>query len=229
MVSIGKTKVMTGVKIERGEPFSDRPEEGVFTTNVELIPLASPNFEPGPPGEDSVELARVVDRGIRESKVLDLSKLCIIPGKIVFVIFIDIYVLDHDGNLFDASALASLLALLNAKMRNYSVNKNGELNFEEGYIKLPLQNYPIEISVGKVGEQMIVDPGLDEETVVDALITIAIGKNGDICAIQKRKTGVFSVDEVLQATTIAQKKAENIRENILKEFIDEYEKAQVIT
>jgi exosome complex component RRP42 len=225
LVSLGKTKVMTGVKIETGTPFPDRPQDGVLTTNVELVPLASPNFEPGPPSESSIELARVVDRGIRESKALDLSELCVAPGKLVFVVFVDIYVLDHDGNLFDASALASISALLNARMRNYSVRKNGEVKFKEDYIKLPLQNYPVEVSVGKIGEKMIVDPTLSEETVADALITTAIGKNGEICALQKRKTGTFSMEEVLQAVTIAQRKAEEIREKILGEFIDEYEKA----
>jgi exosome complex component RRP42 len=225
LVSLGKTKVMAGVKIETGTPFPDRPQDGVLTTNAELVPLASPNFEPGPPNEASIELARVVDRGIRESKALDLSELCVVPGKLVFVVFVDIYILDHDGNLFDASALASVSALLTAKMRDYSVKKNGELKFKKDYIKLPLQNYPVEISLAKIDEKMIVDPTLDEEMVADTLITTAIGKKGEICALQKRKTGTYSMEEVLQAVTIAQRKAEEIREKILGEFIDEYEKA----
>ena len=95
-VRLGKTEVMVGIKIDIGEPYSDRPNEGVLTTSAEFVPLASPEFEAGPPGEDSVELARVVDRGIRESKAIDLEKLCVIPGKKVFIVFIDIYVLNHD-------------------------------------------------------------------------------------------------------------------------------------
>jgi exosome complex RNA-binding protein Rrp42 (RNase PH superfamily) len=79
--------------------------------------------------------------------------------------------------------------------------------------------------VGKIDGKMIVDPTLEEEAVVDGLITIAIGKNGEICAMQKRKAGVFSVEEILLAVTIAQKKAGEIRENVLGDLIDEYEKA----
>ena len=60
-VRLGKTEVMVGIKIDIGEPYSDRPNEGVLTTSAEFVPLASPEFEAGPPGEDSVELARVVD------------------------------------------------------------------------------------------------------------------------------------------------------------------------
>src|SRR3989337_4039736 len=112
-VYLGKTEVLVGVKVGLGEPFPDTPNEGVLTVNAELVPLASPNFEPGPPDENSIELARIVDRGIRESKVIDTEKLCIEPGKKVFIVFVDIYVLNHDGNLIDAAAFAAVSALLN--------------------------------------------------------------------------------------------------------------------
>jgi len=104
---LGKSEVLAGVKVETGEPFPDTPNEGVMTVNAELVPLASPNFEPGPPDENSIELARVVDRGIRESHAIDTEKLCIEPGKKVFVVFVDVYVLNHDGNLIDCAALAA--------------------------------------------------------------------------------------------------------------------------
>src|SRR4030043_448653 len=107
-IRLGKTDVLVGVKVGTGEPFPDTPNDGVLTVNAELVPLASPAFEPGPPDESSVELARIVDRGIRESKMIDSSKLCIEAGKKVFVVFVDVYVLNHDGNLIDASALRSV-------------------------------------------------------------------------------------------------------------------------
>ncbi|MCK4313523.1 RNA-binding protein, partial [Candidatus Bathyarchaeota archaeon] len=69
-VLLGKTEIMVGIKIEIGKPYSDTPNEGVLTVNVELVPIASPTFEPGPPKENAIELARVVDRGIRESKAI---------------------------------------------------------------------------------------------------------------------------------------------------------------
>jgi len=67
LVKIGKTQVLAGVKLEHAEPFSDRPDNGVLIVNAELLPLASPTFEPGRPDENAIELALVVDRGIRES------------------------------------------------------------------------------------------------------------------------------------------------------------------
>jgi len=140
-VLLGKTEVLVGVKIGIGKPFPDTPNEGVLTVNVELVPLASPTFEPGPPKEDAIELARIVDRGIRESKAIDLGKLCLEPGKKVLVVFVDVYVLNYDGNLIDASAIATLGALLNAKMFKYEVEE-GEVKVKPGYTPLPMQNYP---------------------------------------------------------------------------------------
>lgn len=223
LVSIGNTKVMVGVKVEIGTPFSDKPEDGALAVIAELVPLASPKFEPGPPNENAVELARVVDRGLRESKALDLSRLCLVPGKKVLVVFIDIYVLDHDGNLFDASALAAILALLNTKMKKYIV-KNEEIIIKDEKIRLPLQNFPVEISIGKIANKIFCDPSLEEEEIADTLITIAVKKNGEICAVQKRKTGPLSVNEILQAISIARNKADEMRKDVIGEAIDDWEK-----
>ncbi len=63
-VHLGKTRVMTGVKYDVGTPYSDNPDEGVTTVMAELVPIASAMFESGRPGEDAIQLARVVDRGI---------------------------------------------------------------------------------------------------------------------------------------------------------------------
>ncbi len=214
LVHIGRTKVLAGVKVEIGEPFSDRPNEGVLTVNSEFVPLASPEFEAGPPGEESIELARVVDRGIRESKAIDLEKLCIIPGKKVFVVFIDIYVLNHDGNLIDASALAAMAALINTKIFNYEL-EGEEVKIKLGYTQLPVVNYPISVTFAKINDKMIVDPGLDEEEVMDARFTVTFDKNGNICAMQKGGGGTFTKEQILEAIRIGREKAEEIRRLII--------------
>jgi exosome complex component RRP42 len=215
-VLLGKTEVLVGVKIQTGEPFSDTPNEGVLTVNAELVPLASPTFEPGPPDERSIELARVVDRGLRESKVLNLEKLCLEPGKNVVVVFIDIYVLNHDGNLIDASALAALAALINTKMPKYGVEE-GEVKVKSSYTPLPVQNYPIAITFAKIEDKMVADPWLEEEQVMDARLTIAIEKDGKICAIQKGGTGYFNAEQILELAKVAQQKAAEIRKSVVKE------------
>ncbi|MCS7096548.1 MAG: exosome complex protein Rrp42 [Candidatus Bathyarchaeota archaeon] len=212
-VLLGKTEVMVGVKIEVGQPFLDTPNDGVLTVNAELVPLASPTFEPGPPDENSIELARVVDRGIRESKAVDLPKLCIEPGKKVFVLFVDIYVLNHDGNLIDASALAALAALKNTKIFNYEV-QDGEIKIKPGYTPLQLQAHPIAITFAKINDKLVVDPWLEEEQVMDARLTITTDDQGRICAVQKGGSGFFTTKQIMEAAQIAVEKAKEIRKKL---------------
>lgn len=219
LVSLGNTKVLVGIKIETGKPFPDKPEEGVLIVNSEFVPLASPTFETGPPREDSVQLSRVVDRGIREAKVIDTKKLCIVPGKNVFLVFVDIYVLDHDGNLIDASALASISALLNTKMKEYVVTKKGELKFKKKNVKLPVTNYPVEVTMVKINDKLIVDPSLEEELASDTQITIAIDKDDKICAMQKSRIGTLTPADITEAVKTAKIKAKELREKFLKGII----------
>lgn len=214
-VRLGKTEVLVGIKIGIGEPFSDLPNEGVLTVNAELVPLASPTFEPGPPNERSIELARIVDRGIRESKAIDLEKLCIEPGKKVFMVFVDVYVLNYDGNLIDASALAALAALLNTKVFNYEV-KEGEVKIKPDYKSLPIRNHPVSITFAKINDRLVVDPRLEEERVMDARLTMTIEKDEKICALQKGGTGYFTIQQILEAAKIARKKAAELRKLVVK-------------
>ena len=214
-IKLGKTQVLVGVKADIGEPFPDTPDKGVLVSNTELLPVASPTFEPGPPNENSIELARVVDRGIRESKAIGLEDLCIIPGKKVFIVFVDIYVLNHDGNLIDASALAALAALTNTKMFNYEV-KNGEIEIKPGYKRLPIKNYPIAVTFAKINDKLIVDPWLEEENVMDARLTITFEKEGKICALQKGGSGHFTPKQILEAVKIASEKSEELRKLVVK-------------
>ena len=123
LVRLGDTKVAAGVKFELGQPYPDRPDEGAFMVDAELLPLASPTFEPGPPDENAIELARVVDRGIRESRALDLKKLCLREGELAYLIFVDLRVLDAGGNLIDAAGIAAISALLNAKIPRVEEDK----------------------------------------------------------------------------------------------------------
>jgi len=212
-VLLGKTEIVAGIKVEIGEPFPDTPNEGVLTVNAELVPLASPNFEAGPPDETSVELARIVDRGIRESKMIDTAKLVIEPGKKVFVVFVDIYVINHDGNLIDASTLASVAALLNTKMPNYEI-EDDEVKVKPGYTQLPVKKHPIEVTMAKVGGKLVVDPWLEEEQVMDARITLSIDDDGNICAIQKGCSGSFTPEQILEAAKIAKDKAKELRKQL---------------
>ncbi len=208
MVTIGNTHVLVGIKLSIGEPFPDTPDEGILIVNTELVPVASPTFEPGPPSKEATEIARVIDRGIRESHCIELEKLCITPGEKVWMINIDIHVLDHDGNLIDAGALGSIAALLTTKMPKYEDEK---IIREETSGKLPIVDIPVAVTIGKVSKNLLVDTNLIEEGAMEARITIATNKKGDICALQKGGEGYFTTAELEQAVELSINKGKEMR------------------
>src|SRR3989338_8510414 len=182
-VQIGDTVVMAGVKLSIERPFPDTPEQGGIAVNVELYPLSNPDYEPGPPGIAAVELARVVDRGIRESKAVDLKKLCIEKGEKALTVNIDIVTINDAGNLFDACALAAVAALRDAVFPKY---ENGELNYQEKTKKkLPLLKEPVSVTVYKIDKSFVIDPNKDESQVYDARLTVACTPDGLLSALQK--------------------------------------------
>ena len=227
-VKIGRTQVLAGVKMDIGDPYPDIPEEGVMTTAAELIPLASPDFEAGPPRQDAVELARVVDRGIRESEVIQVDKLCIEPYEKVWMIFIDIHILDHDGNLFDAASLASLTALYTAHIpierlkptleklqESHPVIKKYLEEHPKDY-KLPLKDPPISCTSVKYNGIVVMDPSFDEEETAEARLTVATDKNGHIRAMQKGLNGAFTQEEVKKVIKASIDNGKKIRELLYK-------------
>lgn len=207
-VRLGNSHILVGIKLGLGDPFPDTPNEGILIVNTELSPVASPTFEPGPPREAAIEMSRVIDRGIRESHCIDLEKLAITPGEKVWMINIDIHVLDHDGNLIDAGALGSIAALLNTKMPKLEDDK---IIYEEKEGKLPIREKPIAITIGKIGDKLLIDPNFDEEDTLDARVTITTMENGNICSIQKGEKGYFTIKELEEAADLSFDKGKKLR------------------
>lgn len=207
-VKLGSTDVLIGIKMNIGEPFPDTPNSGVLTTNVEMIPMASPTFESGPPSKEAIELARVVDRGIRESEAIDLEKLCITEGEKVWVLFIDAHILDYDGNLIDATALGAISALRTCVVPS-STFLPGTENFQ-----LPINHLPVACTVAKFGNHMVIDPCLDEEMIAEARLTVTTDEHGNIRAMQKGLSGSFTLDEVEKAIKLSSHIGKEIRKKI---------------
>jgi exosome complex component RRP42 len=206
-VRLGDTDVLVGVKMDVGSPFSDTPDSGVLTTSVELIPMASPSFEPGPPDENAIELARVVDRGIRESQMIDVNSLCIEPGEKVWINFVDIYVLDYDGNLFDACFLGSIAAL---KTTMVPASRH---DMGDDY-PLPTNCTPISCTAVQIENSILFDPTLDEEKVAAARLTVTTDENGDIRAMQKGLRGSLTREHITTMIDTSRRLGKDLRELI---------------
>jgi len=176
-VKIGKTDVIVGVKLGVQEPYPDHEDEGTMMTTMEYSPASGERYESGPPKINAIETSRVVDRGIRESGFIDWKKLCIKEGEKVWSIFIDIYSVNDDGNILDASGIGAMVALKLATFPVYD-EKTEKVKFGE-FTDTPLpltEKIPFSMTFYKIGKKLLIDPNRDEEDAAEARMTIAISK-----------------------------------------------------
>ena len=223
-VKIGKTEVIVGVKMQLGEPYPDSPNEGNLMVSGDLLPLASPRFETGPPKFPAIELPRVIDRGVRESGMIDFSKLVVKPGEKVWTVIIDIYPINDDGNIIDAAGIGAVVALRDTKLPG--IDENGNVDYDaktkEG---LPLlkETSPIPFSFFKLGDSIILDPTREEEEACDSRTVFGISKwNGQHMINSCQKSGKaskpISQGDIEKMMEILPKKHEELSKK-LKKFL----------
>ncbi len=213
-VKLGSTEVIVGIKLDVGVPYPDSPDSGVLISSVELIPIASASFELGPPKEQAIEIARVTDRAIRESKVIQFEKLCIKPKEKVWIVFMDIYPINDNGNLFDAAVIGAIAALYNAVFPKYDKKEERVLHDELTKEKLPLSGKPVMCTFYKVSGKFLLDATTREESVADCRLSVGTLDGKTVCAMQKGGEGTITPDEILDLVSRAFKKGEEIRKLI---------------
>jgi exosome complex component RRP42 len=212
-VTIGNTQVVVGLSVSLEEPYPDRPNSGTIVTNAELAPMASREYESGPPQEAGVELARVVDRGIREAEAIDLEDLCIEPGEKVMTVFIDAHILNDDGSLIDACSLAAMAALKTGTLPEYD-EETDTLNRDNRERDIPLQEEPVTITAHKINGEIVWDTTGEEEDAQGSRLTVSINEHGNVVAMQKGETDPFTQQEIMDIVDEAEDKTGKLREQL---------------
>jgi exosome complex component RRP42 len=213
-ITAGDVIIVAGVKMEMGKPYPDTPAEGSLMVNAELLPLSNPAYESGPPSIDSIELARVVDRTIRESKAIDLKKLSIVSGESMWIVAADVAPINANGNLLDISNLATLAAIYDTKMPELV---DGVPQYEKlSKTGLPIQHVPILVTVYKIGNMYLVDPTQEEEQYCDARLSIGMLDAKTLCALQKGGDAPLTTDDISAMVDIAFRVGEKLRKLVVK-------------
>ena len=214
-VKIGNTEVLVGIKMDIGTPYPDSQDKGTMMVTTELLPLSSSRFEYGPPKFPSIELARVIDRGIRESNFIDFKKLCVVEGEKVWTVFIDIYTINDDGNIMDAAGIGAVAALKNAKMPKYDKEKEKVLYGELTKDSLPLKkDVTIPITIHKIGKNFLVDPTREEEDLSGTRVTIGSNSKGIISSMQKAEIEPLSIKEFESILDLSEKVNKDVMKKI---------------
>jgi len=211
-VRVGKTDVVVGVKMSTGEPYPDSLDKGNLIVSGDLLPLASPRFESGPPKFNAIELPRLIDRMVRESGMIDFEKLCIKKGENVWNLFIDIYPINDDGALIDVASIATIVALKNAVFPG--LDKDGRADYKKRTKnKLPLskETLPLSFTFYKLENSLYLDPTREEAESCDTKITWGISKWNKQYMLNSCQKGLetpITIEEIEKMIEILPKKYE---------------------
>jgi exosome complex component RRP45 len=205
---LGNTRILAVVTATLEEPLPQRPTEGFFNVFVELSSMAGPEFIHTRSGTLSTEIARIIDRGLRESNAIDVENLCVNAASHVWSVRCALNVLDHDGNLIDACNAAAVAALMHFRRPECTMQQGGAITVHDPKERLPLSlgihHIPICLSFGlwdggngktaaasvtasSSSEQqlLLLDPTRHEQSICSGSMTITANQFEEICSWHK--------------------------------------------
>lgn len=210
---LGDTSAVCGIKAELATP-KRNPDHGYIVPNVELSPLCSSKFRPGPPSEQAQVLSKLIDIILSTSRALDLKDLCICKNKLVWVLYCDILCLNYNGSVIDACIAAVIAALKTLTLPEVNYNK------ETGVIVVNPENrkaftvrtLPVSASFAIFEKQLLLaDPSDDEEDLSLAKFSIVMDDEEEICYIHKPGGIAISQNLLCKGLELTKIRAKSIR------------------
>lgn len=224
---LGETRVLASISCQVTQPKSVRPQEGLLFINVEVGPMASPHFESGRPSDAGVQLNRILERVLKDSRCVDLESLCIVAEEKVWSIRIDVNILNYEGNAVDCASVACLAALAHFRRPDVTSTGNGEIIVhtaaEKALIPMVILHFPVCVSFGIFhnGKLAIADPSKLEERVSEANIVFGINSYKELCGLHLGGTTLTNPQLLLRCaekgTKRARKLVDLIKETLAKD------------
>lgn len=194
VVKYGETTVVCGIKAELAVPKATDPDSGYVVPNVELTPLCSPKYRPGPPTDEVQVFSKNLMDILVNSNCINTKDLCIEKEKLVWVLYCDVSCFNYDGSLLDAATLALMGALHTCTLPKVIYDSNTQTyKVDDGSRwKLNVKSLPVSTTFMVFDDStVVVDPTAEEEELSSSLTTVT-SCNSDICFMYK--SGASSVD-----------------------------------
>ncbi|EGG14605.1 Putative exosome complex exonuclease RRP45 [Cavenderia fasciculata] len=217
-VQLGRTRVYTSVSCEVAEPRPERPNEGFFVFNTNISQMSNVEVDIGRSNPAELELGRLVERGLKESRAIDTEALCIVAGQKVWRIVTNIHILDDCGNLLDCASISVITALLHFRKPDVTLVGNEATIHtleEREPVPLSIHHYPVSVTFGFFPDSlMIVDPDAKEEMVIDGKLSFLVNVHKEICGVSKSGGMSTSIDQVIKCSKMAINRAFDITNKI---------------
>ncbi|KAG7225467.1 hypothetical protein INR49_027462 [Caranx melampygus] len=220
-VSLGHTVVLVGIKAEIGKPRPMVPDEGYLEFFVDC--QCDPEFE-GRGGEElGTELSNTLYKVFNNKHSVDLKGLSISAGEHCWVLYVDVLLLQCDGNLYDAISIAIKAALFNTKIPrvHISADDEGEKEIElsdDPYdcMRLNVENVPCIVTLCKVGHRHVVDATLQEKACSVASLIISVTQKGTVTCTRKVGGGSLDPESIFEMTEAGKRVGKALHAPLMK-------------
>nr|ACO11276.1 Exosome complex exonuclease RRP45 [Caligus rogercresseyi] len=206
-VRLGDTRVLASTSCSVGEPRSVRPNEGILKTHIE--PLSKRSIST----ETLVELNRVIERVLKESKCVDMESLCISSEEKVWIISLEMTLLNDAGNAADCASIAGLAALCHFKRPDVTL-KGDKIRihpfYERDPVSLAIHHHPVLSTFALYGRVALLDPSKEEEIVMDGKVVLGMNPYREICALHLAGQKLVDKTLVLQLASKAAEESKRI-------------------
>lgn len=164
-----------------------------------------------------VSLQKIISSGF------DAEQLCIVEGKHCWCVFVDVLVLESDGNDLDAAVLASRAALKATKLPGVSVEEDAEtateslsLSYDPNDAKsLQVESIPVAVTLCQIAQSSVdyfVDPSRAEQECALTRLTVAVDpRNGKVLFVQKASEGAIEPSVLLDMLSVACETAQSLQ------------------
>ncbi|GLE02861.1 hypothetical protein PINS_up011725 [Pythium insidiosum] len=197
------TDILASVKLEVTAPRPEAPRAGVVQVAVACSPSVSAKLSGRAAEELNVELSQQMTRLLCSCPSVDLEQFCIVPGESVWGLHVDVTVFESTGNLPDLMSMAIYAALNDTvfpAVRLVGVegeDKTIEVESDPAAgTRMDASNWPICVTLCKVGDYFITDPMQEEELCMTAQVSVAVDPLGNVCGVQKSGSGAMEMKEM---------------------------------
>jgi ribonuclease PH len=193
LIRLGETQVICTASVDDGvPPFQKGSGRGWITSEYAMIPRATSTRTPrestrGRQSGRTMEIQRLIGRSLRA--VVDLEAL----GE--RTVWIDCDVIRADGGTRTASVTGSLVAL------GLAIQK---LQTQRALRSNPLKDYLAAISVGIVGDELLLDLSYAEDSTAEVDMNVVMTGAGNLVEAQATAEGrTFSTEELNKLIDLA--------------------------
>ena len=138
--------------------------------------------------EMRIDISRFIDKVLKSSRAIDRESLCIVQGRLVWNLQVDLYVLNEDGNLVDACFLAAVACLMNTKLPEVTLAGPSKIRINDQKVRnLNVHHIPVCTSFyfidGVSSTKPIVDATAKEEKLSKSRLSICMNIFEDLCGM----------------------------------------------